>query len=52
VRHRLLADAAGHPDLVHWLATLAYGVRHSEAMLAWCEDVEQLRATPGPSDGG
>jgi DNA-binding PadR family transcriptional regulator len=45
VRERLLVDHADHPDLVHWLATLAYGTRTSESMLSWCDDVDRLRRT-------
>jgi DNA-binding PadR family transcriptional regulator len=27
-----------HPDLVYWLLTLAYGKKHAQAQIAWCDE--------------
>ena len=48
MEHDLTREHADHPDLLYWLISLRFGMRHCEASVRWSEEaLTGLRRAPG-----
>lgn len=51
LRRQLQKEQSDHPSLPFWLASLSYGIHHSQSVVHWCrETLGMLRTLPGVAD--